>query len=194
MKKVYGVGINDMRGKWCSDKRIAKTEEQKYQSTVYHLWKRMFQRCYSEKYLERNPTYRGCQVCVRWRKLSNFIKDIAKIPNYELWLNNPGKRISLDKDILLKGNKVYHPKLVKLVTMQENTREMLKRTNFKASKVNASKTSKAVIGTSIKDGSIIEFKSVSKAEKEGGFTRTHIKACCRGKRKTHKGYIWRYKD
>ena len=125
MDKVCGVGINDMKGKWYCCLRKAKTEEQKYQARVYQVWRSMLRRCYTN--LDKHPTYKGCQVCVRWRKFSNFTRDITKIPNYELWLNNPGKKISLDKDILLKGNKLYHPKLVKFVTMKENNIEMLKR-------------------------------------------------------------------
>lgn len=34
--------------------------------------------------------------------------------------------------------------------------------------------------------------STRKAEGQGGFTSTNISACCRGKRKTHKGYKWMY--
>ena len=196
MYKVCGVGINDMKGKWYCCLRKAKTEEQKYQARVYQVWRGMLRRCYTN--LDKHPTYKGCQVCVRWRKFSNFTRDITKIPNYELWLNNSGKKISLDKDILLKGNKLYHPKLVKFVSMAENNREMLKRNNFNvckiAGKVSSFKRSKAVIGVSIENGSILEFKSASEAERVGGFTRTNICACCTGKQKSHKGYTWRYKN
>ena len=196
MGKVCGVGINDMKGKWYCCLRKAKTEEQKYQARVYQVWRSMLKRCYTD--LDKHPTYKGCQVCVRWRKFSNFTRDITKIPNYELWLNNPGKRISLDKDILLKGNKLYHPKLVKFVSMAENNREMLKRNNFKAckiaGKVSSFKRSKAVIGVSIENGSILEFKSISEAERVGGFTVSNIISCCKGRQKYHKGYTWKYKD
>ena len=36
------------------------------------------------------------------------------------------------------------------------------------------------------------WKSSMAAEREGGFHRGAINECCRGKRKTHKGYKWQY--
>ena len=35
------------------------------------------------------------------------------------------------------------------------------------------------------------FSCIGDAERSG-YTRTHIAACCKGKRKTHKGLIWKY--
>ena len=44
----------------------------------------------------------------------------------------------------------------------------------------------------IKDGVIVKrFDSLKDAELSG-FTAQHICQCCRGRRKTHKGYNWRY--
>ena len=75
---------------------------------------------------------------------------------------------------------------------------MLKRNNYSfcclAAKVSSKTTSKPVIGTSLTDNSKIEFESASEAERVGGFTRTNICACCKGKQKYHKGYTWKYKD
>lgn len=43
------------------------------------------------------------------------------------------------------------------------------------------------------DGILIkEWESAKQAEVEGGFNHKNINQCCRGKKKTHKGYIWRY--
>lgn len=36
------------------------------------------------------------------------------------------------------------------------------------------------------------WESATKAEEKGGFRRGGIGACCRGERKTHKGYKWMY--
>ena len=38
---------------------------------------------------------------------------------------------------------------------------------------------------------VFYFKSIMDAER-AGFSRGHVCECCNGKRKTHKGYIWRY--
>ena len=100
MKMVYNIGINDMPKGW---KR--KTE---WNLRVYNTWQSMLMRCYSNKYLEKYPTYKDCTVCNRWLVLSNFVDDVKLIDNYEYWLNRPNQRISLDKDIKSNGkNKCY---------------------------------------------------------------------------------------
>ena len=44
------------------------------------------------------------------------------------------------------------------------------------------------------DGQFVkEWESLAEAH-QNGFHRSHIIACCRGKAKKHKGYIWKYKD
>lgn len=69
----------------------------------YATWMRMLTRCYSERYIKLTPTYKDCQVCEEWKTYSNF----------EKWFNNPDNGYKegccLDKDILVKGNKVYSP-------------------------------------------------------------------------------------
>lgn len=47
-----------------------------------------------------------------------------------------------------------------------------------------------VIGTNIKDGTEIRFKSMQEAQRNG-FSSGKISNCCSGKRKHHKGYMWR---
>lgn len=45
-----------------------------------------------------------------------------------------------------------------------------------------------------KNGNVVyEFPSTQEAERQG-FNSGHISACCLGKRKTHKGFIWKYKE
>lgn len=51
---------------------------------------------------------------------------------------------------------------------------------------------KPIIGECIKTGEVIEFKSLTKAV-ESGFTYQCISKCCRGKQKTHRGFVWSYK-
>lgn len=70
----------------------------------YICWKHMLSRCYSAKYQEKYPTYKGCSVCSDWLYYPNFKKWYDK--NYYK-INN--KTSQLDKDILIKGNKVYSP-------------------------------------------------------------------------------------
>lgn len=46
-----------------------------------------------------------------------------------------------------------------------------------------------------KDGVLIKvWLCMTDAERECGFNRRNIGAVCRGEKKTHKGYIWKYKE
>ena len=47
----------------------------------------MITRCYSKKYHEKEPTYKECYVCDKWLKLSGFVEEISKIPNYNKWVD-----------------------------------------------------------------------------------------------------------
>lgn len=63
-------------------------------------WATMMQRCYDKKYLAKKPTYIGCSVEHSWHNLQNFAEWYEKLkynePNWEL-----------DKDLLIRGNKIY---------------------------------------------------------------------------------------
>ena len=86
-KIICGIAINDAAG-------IV------YDTDAYKAWLNMIKRCYDAKTLARRPNYTGCQVCDEWLRFSNF----------QLWYNEnckPGYQI--DKDILIKGNKLYSP-------------------------------------------------------------------------------------
>lgn len=61
--------------------------------------------------------------------------------------------------------------------------------NKRAAKTNSRK----VIGFSLTDTKVIILRSANLA-KNFGFCQQAICACCKGKRKSHKGYIWKYLD
>ena len=68
--------------------------------SIYYAWVRMFERCYSKKFHRINPTYIGCTV-------SDEFKDYSK---WREWYDNYQYKYDgwhLDKDLLIKGNKVY---------------------------------------------------------------------------------------
>jgi len=73
----------------------------RHMTKEYRLWNNMINRCYNEKELSRNPTYKDCHVSEDWRYLSNF----KEWCNNQIGFGNEGWH--LDKDILVKGNKVY---------------------------------------------------------------------------------------
>ena len=67
---------------------------------IYKTWCNMLERCYSEKYYKRYSTYIDCTVCEEWLNFQNFAK----------WFeNNYVEEYDLDKDLLIKGNKIYSP-------------------------------------------------------------------------------------
>ena len=70
----------------------------------YNCWQRMVCRCYSEEFKNNNTTYKDCKVCDEWLCYANF-KEWYDINYYEIDSEN----IHLDKDILIKGNKIYSP-------------------------------------------------------------------------------------
>ena len=92
---VYGVGITGLE---------PTRNENGEQLESYKCWKRMLQRCYSAKFQEKHQTYIGCSVSEEWLYYSNFKKWYDE--NYYTIKN---QRMELDKDILIKGNKVYSP-------------------------------------------------------------------------------------
>lgn len=97
--KVYGIGINDS---------VVENRD----NLIYSLWRGMLKRCYSEKYKAKNPTYKDCTVCQEWHTYSKF----------EVWVKNfEYIGMELDKDLLVKGNKVYSPTTCILIPHAVNT-------------------------------------------------------------------------
>ena len=73
-------------------------------TTIYSRWKTMIRRCYDKNHQDKNPTYKGCSVCGEWLNFQNFAQWFED-NYYEI----EGESIELDKDILVRGNKVYSP-------------------------------------------------------------------------------------
>ena len=92
LPSVYDVGI--IGTKYPSEVNRVKTKE-------YVLWQNMFQRCYSTTLKKRNPTYEGCEVSENFKYFEYFYEWCHK----QIGFNNEGWQ--LDKDLLIKGNKVY---------------------------------------------------------------------------------------
>lgn len=97
----------------------------KYPATIngiitkeYNTWKHMLNRCYDKQIKLKYPTYEGVVCCNEWLLYENFYEWLHKQENFEQWLN--GKRWGLDKDILVKRNKVYSPDTCCLVPQNVN--------------------------------------------------------------------------
>ena len=92
---VFGVGITGLE---------PTRDENGDQLDSYRCWQEMLRRCYSAKHQAKYPTYIDCSVCDDWLYYSNF-KNWYDKSYYEV----ENKTSQLDKDILIKGNKVYSP-------------------------------------------------------------------------------------
>lgn len=83
----------------------------------YAVWCNMLNRCYSEAYKLRNPTYRDVTCCDEWLSFANFLEWCNKEVDYKGKPNG----MSLDKDILLRGNKIYSPEACSFVPKAVNS-------------------------------------------------------------------------
>lgn len=105
---------------------------------VYRLWFDILRRCYDEKQLDRRKgkTYKNCSVCKRWFLLSNFYSDIQRLPGYPEW--KIGRKMSIDKDLLSSGEKIYSPETCCFVPISVNIQEKNRRnpTNHFANEAN----------------------------------------------------------
>lgn len=90
---VFGVGSFGV-GKYKSRINGVTTKE-------YRLWGAMLQRCYSQTELDKHKTYEGCSISNNFKNFQYF----AEWCQHQVGFNIEGYQ--LDKDILIKGNKVY---------------------------------------------------------------------------------------
>lgn len=65
------------------------------------------------------------------------------------------------------------------------------RDHEKTKETNKKLQGKPIIGISLEDKHVIAYESVRAAEKDG-FSSGSICACCKGRTKQHKGYVWKY--
>jgi hypothetical protein len=87
----YGVGFNDLA---CEIDYVSRD------CPYYLRWHDLLRRCYHKKSLIKHPTYKEVVVCEEWLTFSNFKYWMEK----QVWEDK-----HLDKDILVRGNKVYSP-------------------------------------------------------------------------------------
>lgn len=107
---VYGVGI-------IGDKYPSRVNKKSIKE--YAIWHNMLQRCYDNDIIQKRPTYKDVVCCKEWLLYENFYEWLHSQENFEQWLN--GGRWCLDKDILVKGNKIYSPETCCLVPIGVNS-------------------------------------------------------------------------
>ena len=92
LPSVYGVGV--IGDKYPSKVNGVLTKE-------YKLWTSMLVRCYSDNSKKKNPTYEGCEVSNNFKSYEYFYEWCNKQVGFGV------EGFELDKDLLIKGNKVY---------------------------------------------------------------------------------------
>ncbi|HEY5561953.1 MAG TPA: hypothetical protein VIK72_09420 [Clostridiaceae bacterium] len=82
----------------------------------YYAWGAMMHRCYYDKYLQNKTTYKDVTVCKEWHNFQNF----AKWHDENYYTINEDV-MHLDKDILIRGNKIYSPETCVFVSQNINS-------------------------------------------------------------------------
>lgn len=108
--EVYGIGVV---GNKCPTTLNHK------QIKEYEAWCNMLRRCFCEEEKQKYPTYKDVICCEEWLLYENFYKWLHSQENFDKWAN--GDKWCLDKDILIKGNKIYSPENCCIVPNHINT-------------------------------------------------------------------------
>ena len=103
---VYGIGI--LGTKYPISEGGQDTKE-------YTLWKNMLQRCYSNTYKKKYPTYESCEVSNKFKSYEYFYEWCNKQIGFNC------DNFDLDKDLLIKGNKVYSESTCVFIPQEINT-------------------------------------------------------------------------
>ena len=103
---VYGVGI-------VGNKYPIKVND--VQTKEYGLWKSMLRRCYSDNFKKKNPTYIDCEVSDKFKSYEYFYEWCNK----QIGFGVDG--FEIDKDLLIKGNKVYSESTCVFLPQEINT-------------------------------------------------------------------------
>ncbi len=106
LASVFGVGV--LGTKYSSKVNGIQTKE-------YVLWCGMLQRCYSDTYKKKRPTYEGCKCSENFLHYEYFYEWCHK----QVGFSNQGWH--LDKDLLTKGNKVYSEDTCVFIPAEINT-------------------------------------------------------------------------
>ena len=106
---VYDIGM--IGNKYATSINKKHTRE-------YLCWRCMLERCYSDLYKNKHRTYENVVCCNEWLLYENFYEWLHSQPNFDKWLN--GHRWAIDKDIFIKGNKIYSPETCCLVPSNVN--------------------------------------------------------------------------
>ena len=109
MPHVLGVGVIGV-GKYDSRK----------DNKVYKLWCNMLTRAYDHKFHIKQSSYKDVTVCEDWLNFQNFAEWCYK-QEFFGFKDEKGKPYQLDKDVLIKGSKIYSPETCSFVPHEINS-------------------------------------------------------------------------
>ena len=129
----------------------------------YVTWVSILRRCYSEIFHIKNPTYKDCSVCPEWLNYQTFAE----------WFNkNHIDGLHIDKDIKIKGNKIYSPDACTFVSQTDNSIE----SNAKHYKFTSP------------DGEIVEIYNMAEFCRENKLQNSAMSLVYQGKQSHHHGW------
>jgi len=134
----------------------------------YVKWHSMLSRCYLYSQFSKRKGYEDCSVCEEWHNFQNFSKWMRE--NYP----NDGSDYELDKDIKVKGNKIYSPDTCLFVSKFENLSEAITRTLSK--------------GWEFLDpnGRVVKFNNLNEFCRLNDLDKGNMAKVYHGERKSHK--------
>lgn len=103
-KKYYGIGMVGETNTFVEGKS----------KKSFVVWSSMFQRCYGNNKDIKKLSYKDCEVCDEWKIYKNFEKWYDE--HYYYCKDN----LELDKDILIKDNKIYSPNTCLIIPQRIN--------------------------------------------------------------------------
>ena len=119
MPSVCGVGVSGTKYPIKVNGRNTKE---------YVLWHSMLVRCYSETYQKKRPTYEGCEVSDNFKYYEYFYEWCHKQVGFAN--DGNGNPFHLDKDLLVKGNKIYSESTCVFIPREIN-QILVKRENMR---------------------------------------------------------------
>jgi hypothetical protein len=172
----YGVGFIG-QGEHKSSIKNKITKE-------YNLWSMMIRRCYDINYKKQTVGCENCTVDERWHNFQNFCEDIPFLDNYNFWLID-NNNYQLDKDVKVKGNKIYSKDYCKFVTRKENTGRYNRRQTLSGF---------TYLATRISDNYKEIFYNQTEFAEKHNLSLSSINACLHKKTKKYKDWVFEILD